>query len=248
MILYFTGTGNSRHLAEMLPQLTGDDDIRDMTAMIKAGQTGDFRSEKPFVFVMPTYGWRMPRIVSEFIEKSSFLGSDKAYFILTCGSSSGNAAGYAARLCRVKGFEFCGCIGIKMPENYIAMFSVPDEETSDRLIRAGERSLKAAAVKIRAGEKLEQKSSLIGAIESSLVNSLFYKFVISDKKFRTTGACTGCGLCEQVCPMNNIRMEEGRPVWKGHCTHCMACICRCPAEAIEYARASAGKRRYYLDD
>ena len=33
MILYFTGTGNSRHLAAMLPQLIGDEDIMDMTAM-----------------------------------------------------------------------------------------------------------------------------------------------------------------------------------------------------------------------
>jgi len=29
MILYFTGTGNSRHLAAMLPQLIGDEDIMD---------------------------------------------------------------------------------------------------------------------------------------------------------------------------------------------------------------------------
>ena len=36
MILYFTGTGNSRHLAAMLPQLIGDEDIMDMTAMIKS--------------------------------------------------------------------------------------------------------------------------------------------------------------------------------------------------------------------
>lgn len=40
MILYFTGTGNSRHLAAMLPQLIGDEDIMDMTAMIKADRQG----------------------------------------------------------------------------------------------------------------------------------------------------------------------------------------------------------------
>lgn len=248
MILYFTGTGNSRHLAAMLPQLIGDEDIMDMTSMIKSGQTGDFHSEKPFIFVMPTYAWRMPRIASEFIERSSFSGTDRAYFILTCGSSSGNAAKYAARLCRDKGFDFCGCIGIRMPENYVAMFSVPDEETSARLIGAAERSLRAAAAKISAGEKLMQKSSLLGAIESSIVNVLFYKFAVNAKGFRTTDGCTGCGLCRQVCPTNNIAIVNGRPKWSDNCTHCMACICRCPAEAIEYGRASVGKRRYYLDD
>ena len=28
------------------------------------------------------------------------------------------------------------------------------------------------------------------------------------------------------------------------CTHCMACICRCPSEAIEYGKHSIGKPRY----
>ncbi len=28
------------------------------------------------------------------------------------------------------------------------------------------------------------------------------------------------------------------------CTHCMACICGCPAEAIEYGSRSRGKARY----
>ena len=36
------------------------------------------------------------------------------------------------------------------------------------------------------------------------------------------------------CPLNNIRLENGKPVWGKHCTHCMACICDCPKEAIEY--------------
>ena len=44
-------------------------------------------------------------------------------------------------------------------------------------------------------------------------------------------------------PLNNIRLENGKPVWGKHCTHCMACICDCPKEAIEYgkrAKASPG--------
>ena len=49
-------------------------------------------------------------------------------------------------------------------------------------------------------------------------------------------------------PLNNIALEGGRPVWKGTCTHCMACIGGCPAEAIEYGEKSKGRRRYYLKE
>jgi len=56
--------------------------------------------------------------------------------------------------------------------------------------------------------------------------------------------CASCGKCAENCPMNGIIMKDGKPVWTGACTHCMACLCGCPAEAIEYGRRSVGKVRY----
>ena len=82
-----------------------------------------------------------------------------------------------------------------------------------------------------------------------IVNKAFYKFIISDKKFVTTEACTSCGQCVRVCPVENIYLEgpEGEPrhpVWSGRCIHCMACINRCPFQAIEYGNASENRVRY----
>lgn len=47
------------------------------------------------------------------------------------------------------------------------------------------------------------------------------------------------GLCKALS-LSNIRLEDGSPVWGSDCTHCMACICRCPEQAIEYGKASLG--------
>jgi epoxyqueuosine reductase QueG len=47
--------------------------------------------------------------------------------------------------------------------------------------------------------------------------------------------------------LNNIRLENGKPVWGKNCTHCMACICYCPKEAIEYGKKSKGKPRYHFE-
>ena len=58
--------------------------------------------------------------------------------------------------------------------------------------------------------------------------------------------CKGCGKCARLCPLGNIRMEEGRPHWGDRCTHCMACLCGCPTGAIEYGRATKGKERYHF--
>lgn len=59
--------------------------------------------------------------------------------------------------------------------------------------------------------------------------------------------CIGCGQCVKRCPMNNISIKDNKPVWKSCCTHCMACICYCPLEAIEYGKKSVGKPRYQFE-
>ena len=71
---------------------------------------------------------------------------------------------------------------------------------------------------------------------SGPVNPVFYRFFVKAEAFRATDSCIGCGKCVELCPLNNIRLENGRPVWGKNCTHCMACICYCPKEAIEYGK------------
>ena len=83
--------------------------------------------------------------------------------------------------------------------------------------------------------------------EEELVNPLFYTFYVKANAFAAGDACTGCGRCAVRCPMNNITLRGGRPVWGKACTHCMACICYCPTSAIEYGKKSLGKPRYHFE-
>ena len=247
MIIYFTGTGNSRFLARKLAAALGDQ-LVSAPELIKRGERGKFYSEKPWVFVCPTYGWQIPRIFRSFIEDSEFDGAKDAYFVMDCGSGVGDARKGIIELCAAKGFEFKGLAEIKMPENYIAVFSAPDENTAEKLLRIGEKKALKVGEQIRAGETLQEKRpGPLGSFLSGPVNWGFYRFTIGDKKFRVTDKCISCGQCAENCMVNNITMEKGRPVWHGGCIHCMACICRCPAEAIEYGKHSVGLRRYYLD-
>ncbi|MBS5951111.1 MAG: EFR1 family ferrodoxin, partial [Clostridium sp.] len=57
-----------------------------------------------------------------------------------------------------------------------------------------------------------------------------------------------CGKCVKLCPLNNIELVKGKPKWGEKCTHCMACISRCPKEAIEYKNKTKGRNRYYLEN
>jgi ferredoxin len=54
----------------------------------------------------------------------------------------------------------------------------------------------------------------------------------ADRTFRVSGACTGCGICVKVCPVQNIEMVNGKPQWLHHCENCTACFHWCPTQAI----------------
>ena len=90
-------------------------------------------------------------------------------------------------------------------------------------------------------------NACIKAGDTAPVNPVFYRFFVKADAFRAADACTGCGRCVELCPLNNVHLKNGRPVWGKNCTHCMACICYCPKEAIEYGEKSKGKPRYHVE-
>lgn len=246
MILYFTGTGNSRYVAEKIGEALQEEPVS-LNTYIKEKKQGEFHSDSPYIFVLPTYAWQMPHIIRDFIEDSHFAGSDKAYFVLTCGMSAGGAGEYAKDVCTKTGLTYMGVGVVVMPENYIAMFPVPDERKSAEIIKRAEEPIRRITETIAAGGKIGSEKAAFGKkLQSGIINRGFYRLIVSAKGFYAKENCIGCGRCEQVCPLNNIHLTDKRPVWGDHCTHCMACISQCPVEAIEYKKKSAGKRRYYL--
>lgn len=244
MIFYFSGTGNSQLAAKRIAAVTGDE-LVSVNRLLKEGRTGEFHTNRPLVFITPTYAWRIPRIVEQWIYSASFGGSRDAYFVLTCGDNCGNAVKYAQKLCAAKGFRFRGLAEVVMPENYLAMFPTPDAEEAQAIIARAEPHIQTIAEMIREGEPLpEKRVTPADRIMSGPVNTFFYPLFVHDKKFTATDACISCGQCARRCPLNNITLEDGRPVWHGTCTHCMACIGGCPAGAIEYGQKSKDRHRY----
>jgi len=245
MILYFSGTGNSRYAAQVIQAETGDE-IVSINDYMKKGDKVSLHSKEPFVFVAPTYAWRLPQVVEEFIRNSEFTGNNKAYFILTCGTHTHDAVHYAKKLCADKNFAFMGFSSLVMPENYIAMFDAPDKAEAAVIIDKALPVIQAIGQRIKNKQALDAENiNLADKLISSAINPLFYKLFVNAKGFYATDACIGCKMCEKVCPLNNVRMNAEKPVWNDNCTHCMACICSCPKEAIEYKKKSQGKPRYY---
>lgn len=191
----------------------------------------------------------MPRIVTDWVKRAALSGSKDIYFVMTCGGSVGDAGKRLKKLCEEKGMNYCGCEAIIMPENYIAMFTTPPEDEALKIIEQSESMIDRAALSISRDESfLPQDISLGDKMNSGIVNDLFYLTWVHAKKFYATDRCVSCGLCVKLCPLSNISLKDGKPVWRDNCTHCMACICRCPEEAIEYGKHSVGLPRYVFPE
>lgn len=247
MVLHFTGTGNSRYVAQRIAEALGDE-LLSMNDRIKAGDTLPVTTDERLVIVTPTYAWRIPRIVRDWLLKTDFPNAKQAWFVMTCGSEIGNAAQYNHALCKEKQLTYMGTAQIVMPENYIAMFNAPQAEEARQIVSKAEPDIDRVISAIADSQTFPQpRNNLYDRFMSGPVNPIFYSFFVKANAFAAGDACTGCGQCVRLCPTNNITMQNGKPVWGSDCTHCMACICRCPAEAIEYGKRSLGKPRYHFE-
>lgn len=247
MIFYYSGTGNSKYAAKRIADALGDT-LLSMNERIKAGDFSPVETGERLVVVTPTYAWRIPRIVRDWLMKTELRGAERIWFVMTCGSEIGDAGSYNRALCQAKGVGCMGTAQLVMPENYIAMFNAPQADKARAIVAKAEPDIDRAIASIRAGEAFAPtRRGLYDRFMSGPVNPIFYSFCVKADAFTVSDACVGCGRCEKLCPTNTVTLHDGRPVWGKGCTHCMACICYCPAAAIEYGKKSLGKPRYHFE-
>lgn len=248
MIFCYSGTGNSRYIANRIAQGL-QDEIVDLNEKIKSNDNSAVEVQGDAIVVTPTYAWRVPRLVMDWLHKTELKGAKRIWFVMNCGDQIGNAAKYNSSLAQEKNLCYMGTAKIIMPENYIAMFNAPEKNEAEAIIKKSEPDIDAVISCIKEGRSFDApRNNLYDRFMSGVVNNIFYKALLKSSAFQVSDACIGCGLCAEKCPTNCISLKEGKPVWADKCTHCMACVCYCPANAIEYGKKTAGKPRYKFEN
>ena len=244
MVLYFSGTGNSRFVAERIAEATNDEAV-DINKYIKGNEKADFKKGGVYVFVAPSYVSAIARPMTDFIYETAFPKGIKAYYVVTCKASMGVSPEIDRRLSGRKGFRYMGTAEVKMPQNYLVYFTTAEKEENREIVKNAIPEIESIAKTIKAGRKIQNKKLKFMEYPVTIfVTDLYYEYFMKTKKFCVSEDCISCQKCVNLCPYNNIKMKAGKPVWGDKCTHCMACINNCPKKAIDYGKGTKDKPRY----
>lgn len=238
-LFYFSGTGNSQMLAQELGQLLEDAQAVDLahydcSVPVEADRVG---------FVFPVYYWGLPNLVHRFLAEVKLPAGAYCFAIVVMGGSSGAALPLVDSYLQKQGLSLKAGWSVLMPDSYILLMGPPAQEKQEALIAAARWRLPAMAgiIRDRQSTTLPKYNPAVNAFHQHFRKGFGKK----DGKFQASSACTGCGLCAQVCPVENIVLTDGCPTWQHHCELCMACIQRCPAHAISAGGATEKRDHYY---
>ena len=255
MILYFTGTGNTKWVAQQISEAIGEE-LLYIPDLIRAGQYQlELKEGETIGFCFPTHGWQPPRIVRDFISRIIFnceTIENYCWALTTCGDNIGETMAILDKDLAAIGLKTQAQFSVVMPESYVCLpFMYTDTEEKERAKISKAREVLPHIISVireRKAGVAELEKGGTPRLYSYVIGSYFNARMVHDKKF-TVGAdaCIKCGKCAKVCPVDNIQGTP--PVWlhNGRCTSCLACYHYCPTHAINFGKITRKRGQYYFN-
>lgn len=179
----------------------------------------------------------MPKILRDLIIENRELWKNKKVFVIaTMGLFSGDGAGILGRFLQQYGAEIIGGLHLKMPD------SIGDKKELKRPLEKNKELVKKAEKKIGrsvrfliSGKPTQEGIGILYRMAGFFGQRLNWGHKTknySDKLHVEEDKCIGCGKCEKLCPMNNIKIVDKKVVQNNQCTMCYRCINNCPKQAM----------------
>ena len=231
-IYFFSGTGNAHYIAKTLANSLEN---AKLTHIGSLDLEQEIYSDADIVgVVFPIYFYDAPDIIKRFLEKLSIERTAYLFLYETCGGNGGNAITNCNKILSKREIKLSNYFSTILPDNCI-LFKQTDEKNKALLDASGKKIANAVAHIKNFRTKLIPKSKLKYSIMS---NKNLKNISISFMKFKEFSVdkdkCTSCGLCEKVCPVNNIEFKTEHPSFKNKCEMCFACIHYCPSQCIKH--------------
>ena len=158
MILYFSATGNGKYIAEQIADATNEKCMSIADCICEDKYC--FSNEKILGIVVPTYFWRLPRIVAEYLDKLRIENCGYTFFLASYGTTTGMAGRMAKDIMAHHGQKFDAYYSVIMPDTWTPVFDLTDKNRVDRWLSDGKKQLELVTDNIiskRKGNFIDRK-------------------------------------------------------------------------------------------
>jgi len=255
-IYYFSGTGNSLHVAKELQKRISETDLIPIVSLLNKDVIETDGETVGFVF--PIYLTTIPVPVKDFIKKLDLKSTKYIFALATRGGSPHRAFIDVEKILKKRGRSLDAYFTLNMGNN--ALNPNPTEEEIAELELVAQGRLDSIQQSIIHKEKNREKDthSTVPVPFAPLFLRLIPLLTVLAEYaglkhfFYSDSNCTGCGTCEKICLSQKITMVDKKPVWRENvrCYMCYACINYCPVQSVQlrskwYMKADTTKMGRY---
>jgi len=246
IIFYFTGTGNSLAVARSICSVMTDVTLIPM--LKEDAHTYIDAHTESIGLIYPIHVNALPHAVIHFIQKIQLPSDVYFYAVATHGGIPGMSGLYLNKTLKKQGIDLKTYYEIEMlnntPKGIAPKFLMRLKWELDITPEKVEQKLSAMKIKIENIVKgiTDKEETTLQKPPSGTRRMMYWMMQIMwlmsnpskyKLQFLVDDSCNGCGICEQVCVTQRIKMKEDKPKWvHNNCNFCYACFNYCPKEAI----------------
>lgn len=224
IVLYFTATGNSLYLAK---RIGGE-----LYSIPKAIKKGNYSfSDEKIGLVFPIHGLCVPAYIEKFLHKVK-LDSSYIFAVMSYGFYGGAAANHLLDIANRCGLTFSYINTVKMVDNYLPGYKM-ENQIKNEPKKEIEEHLDKIIADISSSKRWLVKNSIFDKFMTKLfLHAWTHRSRGIAQSFSIEDTCTKCAVCAKVCPVDNVRVQGGKPEFGSNCISCLACTQNCPQNAI----------------
>lgn len=240
LILYFSGTGNTKFLANKIKKQLEENEIEVTMQSTEKKLTQPMQAYDYLFLGTPKY-YEYPALPLIWFINNKLKKTTKplpVFVFCTQASFTKTSFGEIARKLKQKNYLLTMGKSYAIASNMVifqATKPAEEEKIKENIqqtllhLQTDVKNFLAQKIEI---EKPSKVQAAVGYVSGHVFTKIFPIFMMHyqvDQK-----SCIQCKKCVQQCPVHNIKMQQGYPKFYKKCIFCMRCINECPVNAIRY--------------